>query len=796
MTLEDALFSKTYRRIDAGCGTGGTSDSAAIATVTEDRRTGSVLGGSMHAQRRNLSLGVFTGIVLLVTSASLAAEPAPLEEVIVTAQKRPESVQDVPIAITVVTGDMLKNRDIDSSYELQRLVPNLTWNDAGGAGSNVGLRGMVDVNFTTGTVGSVGIIVDEVGINSPVANKVGLMDVDRVEVLRGPQSTLYGRSTTGGAINFNSRRPVPGAAMTGSGSVSGGNYDQLDFDGAISLPVGDRVAFRLAAQSHERGGTFNNLTLGTTDSDWKRQQARLSMVADINDELTAYSTIHGYEQTGQSTRYKSIGYFDPGGSGQRCSAPIRVGNGCADAFGFVDNGNYSDNFSNFPNPIEDVNADGGMLNLKWHRSTMSLTSITAYEQNHFSRNEDTDGTPTNVVDVAIDAKTQQFSQEFRLASEGDGPLRWLLGGFYLDETQNGITSVAVRFADVFIATAYDQQDLIYSGYGQLDYIIDPRWSLTLGVRYSDETKRGTGTGLDAFDSLVARGIPPPGVFINEAVARSFADPAYTAVVPFDKSWQNTGGKLGLDFHPTDRTLLYASISRGFKGGAFNLAAGPVLADPVQAAAFSQGVKPETLWTYEVGSKLTLLDRRLELNLAAFRNDLTDQQLFIIQPDGAVFLLNAAKATVDGVEAEFRWRATAGLTLSGGAGYLHGRYDELDYGGVSLDGNYMLQVPDVTANLNLRQVWPVASGTLALDVGLALMGKQYFDLPNTLSENAHTAVDARVEYAWGTNHATRVALWAKNLTDERYTTNAADIGTAAQVIPNDPRLYGITLSAEF
>jgi len=739
---------------------------------------------------------------LLAAQAGLAAPQDPpedslvLEEVIVTAQKRAESSMDVPISMTAATAESLEARAITSTFELPRLSPSLTWNDSGGAGSNIGLRGMVDVNFTTGTVGSVGIVVDEVGRNSPVANRVGLLDLERVEVLRGPQVALYGRSTTGGAINFVSKRPTIGAGIDGSVATSFGNFGQIDVEGALGLPVGDRAALRIAARWDEREGIFDNGTLRTKDSDRRRAQARVSLLLEPNEEFSALASAHYYDQYGQSVRYKSFGYFDPRDPSKPCQAPLKVGNGCADAFGFVDDANFDRNYSDLPNPIEEVRLAGASLNLRWVLPSLSITSISAVDQTRFSRNEDTDGTPANAIDVSIDAEIDQLSQELRFASPDDADIRWLAGLFYLREKQDGITTVAVRFVDVFLATAYEQTDTILSAYGQLDWTLSPRWSVTAGLRYSDETKKGTGTGLDAFDDLVGRGIPAPGVFIDEAVARRFADSTLTAVVPFDRSWSDVGGKIGLNFRPNDSTLIYGSVSRGFKGGSINLAAGPVLADPTDAAAFARGVEPESLWTYEAGAKATVLDRRLELSGAAFVNNLKDQQLFIVLPSGAVYLLNAAKATVRGVEGEFRWRVTAGLTVSGGASWLDDQYDELLSGGADLSGNRMVQVPRFTGNLNLRQEWSLPAGRLAANVGLQAIGKQFFDLTNRLAEDAHTVMDAQLEYAFGRDNRWRVAAWVKNAADERYCVNAADLGTNVQCIPNEPRLYGITIGARF
>ena len=751
-----------------------------------------------HSQRHWRRIAVSGWAAMAVGSGTVMAEEpeATLAEVIVTAQKRSESAQNVPIAITAFSAEKIASSGLSTSDELSRLTPSLSWNPAGGAGSSVGLRGIVDINFTTGQVGSVGIVVDEVGLNSPVVNTFSMFDLERIEVLRGPQVTLYGRSTTGGAINFISKRPEVGAPLSGNASASFGRFNQLDVEGAVSLPLGDRAALRVAAMSATRDGIFDNLTLGTEDSDRDRRLARVSLVAKLTDNLELFASAHLGRERGESLRYKSIGYGLASDPGTACGQPLRVGNGCADLSGFVDSGDFDLNYSNFPRPQLNIDASGGVVNLTWSPGGYTVSSITAYEENSIERSEDTDGGPANLLDVSIVADTDQVSQEFRVASAGDGPLRWIGGVFYMREKQDGITTVALRDFDVFIATAYDQTNTIYSGYAQFDYTFNDRWSLTLGGRFSKETKKGVGTGYAAFDNLVARGIPPIGVLIDTAAAASFADETLTAPVPFDKSWSNAGGKLGLNFQASDDILLYGSVARGFKGGAVNLAAGPVLADPAQAAVFAQGVSPEKLTTYEVGAKMRFLDGRMQLNLAAFRNDYSDQQLFIIR-DGLAFLYNAAASTIDGLEAEWQWMPARGLTLSAGLGFLDAKYDELVTDAGDFSGNKLLQSPRFNGTFAVRQEWDVGQGSLAAELSASHASKQYFDLPNTLSSAARTTTDARLDWRLGGEGSMRLSLWGKNLSDKRFCANAADLGVqSAQCIVNEPRTYGVTVSTSF
>jgi iron complex outermembrane receptor protein len=765
-------------------------------------RTASLTGGL-------LALGLHLG--------APGAEPsAPtLGEVVVTAERRPELLQDVPIAITVLSATSIRELGLSSSSDLAHFTPNLTWAPSGGVGSNIGMRGVVDVNFTTSQVGSVGIIVDEVAMNSPVLNTFALFDLDRVEVLRGPQVTLYGRSTTGGAINFITHRPEVSEGTNGRATITAGNFGEWDLDGAVGFAVGERTAIRIAATSQNRNGIFLNRTLGTRDSDIERRAARVAVSSGFADSGSLFATAFAGSSGGQSLRYKSIGLLRPQTSPTVFCARPSLGSGCVDIEGFSDTRDFNEVYADYPNPIEDINVRGASLNVGWHFGPVDVNSISAWVHNSIARSEDTDGGPYPIADVHIDAGTDQYSQEFRLTStDNHARVRWLAGALYSQETQRGASSALRRLSSVitppvaFSALGFDQLDQIYSAYGQVDFKVTDLWSITLGGRYSSERKDGTAERMRSFPFDTSR-FPPVGTHVDLALARQIGDPAFDRIIPFGKTWDNSGGKLGLNFNPYNGVLVFATVSRGFKGGTFNFAGASMFrgapgAPAAGEAAFRHGVDPENLTTYEIGAKTRFHEDRAELNVALFYNNYRNQQVFGFDANGNLVLRNAASSRATGAEAELKWLAMDTFLIQLGTGYIDGHYrhfvlDDSVSPALVADGNRMILTPVVTANALLRKSWQVLIGEVSLLVEASYVGGQYFepDNPPQTFEPAHTTVDARMAYVFGRSAAYELTLFGRNIGDKRFCLNAGTLPIGvATCSPNDPRTYGLAMSAHF
>ena len=259
-----------------------------------------------------------------------------VEEIIVTAQKREQNLQDVPVAVTAFSSATISRLGLSSTEDLAGFTPNLNYQPAGGIGSSIGIRGIQDQNFTFNQVGSVAMVVDEVALNSPNLNTFALFDISRIEVLRGPQVALFGRSTTGGALNVTTRQARVGEEANGEGSISYGRFNAIDLQGAAGAPIGDMFAVRIASQLQKRDGIQRNVTLGVRGGERDRYALRGSLAFSPSGNFNiTYSGLYG-KDTGQQPNYLPIGFRQPGGGATACANPSRQpGNGCADPYGFV-----------------------------------------------------------------------------------------------------------------------------------------------------------------------------------------------------------------------------------------------------------------------------------------------------------------------------------------------------------------------------------------------------------------------------------------------------------------------------
>lgn len=750
-----------------------------------------------------------------VSRAASDADAVKLETIVVTAQKRSESPQEIPISIKAISAAELEKMGLKGSDELAKTTTNLSWAPSGGIGNSVGVRGVIDVGYTTNQVGAVGIAVDEVGLSSTVMNSFALFDLERIEVLKGPQTTLYGRSTTGGAVNFVTVRPRVADGTNGNLSLTVGNYGTFNTEAAIGVPLGSNVAARVAVTSLKNDGLLDNLLTGKKTWDTDRMAGRFSVSAQPNRDFDIFASVHAGKDRGKGQPYKSIGLLDPanfalgasgGGLCSRISTVAVPNDACVNMFGTKDNSNYSQNFSDFPNPRNDIDVSGGVLNLAWTLGAVKLTSVTGFEKVAVKHVDDNEGSREDILSLHFDNRTRQVSQELRLASNDDkAALRWLVGAYYMQEKQDGIVAFQISPFSLFNSIAFDQTNTIKSVYGQLDFDLTKQWSVVLGGRYSSETKNGIGENLANFSAL-----PPYGTFLDVATARRLSDPGLYVKVPYGKTWDNSGGKLGLNFKPAKDTLIYGSISKGFKGGTFDFGAFALDATvPTSAATFSAGLRPETLTAYEVGAKTRSADGSLELNGALFKYNIKDQQLFIIQGVAAP-QVNAGAATINGAEIDVKWIPAKSWYTQLGIGLLDGKYTNFvpDVGsGLTVNGNPMVQTPKMTLQALVRKDWQLAGGKLSAQLSANYKSSQWFgfrqNYPATLNKEyaietpEYTTADARLAYSFGAGRYT-LAGFVKNMTDKRFFTLVSPLTFAGinQAIMNEPRTYGLTFGAQF
>ena len=782
--------------------------------------------------------------VCTIAVAQTTTEGA-LEEILVTAQKRAESLQDVPIAVSAATGSDLAALRINTSKDIEVLVPNMRWvgND-GEAVNNVFIRGVGDDSFQLNQVGGVGLYMDEVSLNSPVLANFGLFDLQRVEVLRGPQNTLFGRNTTGGAIQYLSNKPDPDAGWTGYGTVTGGNFGRNDVEAAINIPVGDRVALRVAGARFAQGNYLDNLFLNDKEGGYQRSAARAQLLWKVTDDLDALFSANVGTFRGSVARYKQIGLGTPGDPASvQCPYNLiraQPGNGCVDQTGFADSGNYADVYDNGVNLFE-ISSGGGSVRLDWRLPSFTVTSLTAFEHADSKRAEDSTAGPSYILDFMQGSDTNQMSQELRAVSGDDAPVRWITGVYFFNEqafwttvtdrANPALTNVAVPGLPVPATdwTAYrpftlaSQKDRVYSGYGQLELKLTKKARLTTGLRYTAEEKSGvvkngivtvtTPTdptayvGADQINALLVGATEVPvGSALRLACPHPLASTECYALTPFDITNSALGGKISLDYRLTDEMLGYASVSRGFKGGAISI--GPL----DYAARGGSTVTPEYLVTYELGLKAQMLNNTLRVNTAVFYNKWKDQQLYLVlNTPGTGFnpvYVNVPRTQSYGADVEIEWAPARDWFTRTALGLLESSVEEVGAALAASDGatagSTLIAAPKVTWNGLIRREWTVPGGRLSLQGDWSFTGTQHFDLVNSPDqiEPSYWLFNARAAYLFGSKAQYELSLWGENLTRTQYCVSRFSqagvvFGNTAVCVANEAtRFFGLTFNGKF
>jgi iron complex outermembrane recepter protein len=578
-------------------------------------------------------------------TAQAPADDGKLDDIIITAQRRVQSSQDVPIAVTVLKGEALTQRGITNIKGIETVTPSFEVEQTFGTGQPVfTLRGVGFDDYTANNAPTVGIYVDDVAYTVPVMTQGALFDVARVEVLRGPQGTLYGRNTTGGAVAFVSNRATD--SFEAGASVDYGRFDAWKLDGFVSGALGDNVRGRAAFITEQGGGYQKNRRTGEKLGDANRFAARLSF--EFGDEDTAMLRVNGHYYRDESD-----------GLGAYLLTPLTSGTTtiATDSNRLLTDWGASPTFSaqtKVPvtsKPFRDNEGLGfsfyGVANL----GSAQLTSITAYEKLQRREFNDFDGTQLNVAGTLFNSKPDTLSQELRLGSVGEQSINWVAGAYYSGE--NLSDDFRSDFADSLgftVSTTYQQKVRTLAGFGHVDARFAEKFVVTAGLRYENEKRSLSG--------LTTR-IPEFNLGFATNVNR-------------ESKLSEVSGKIGLAYELSDDARLFATVSRGVKSGGFTTYNTLV---PEQADPF----RPEVLISYEVGFKGDFADGRLRANLAAFHYDYRDQQIqgFYIDPAfGAIGqIVNIPKSKIYGAEAEFTWEPLDALLVQQSFGFKTGTFRE-------------------------------------------------------------------------------------------------------------------------
>lgn len=599
-----------------------------------------------------------TSALLMVTFGGTAAwadtQQNSIETITVTAEKRAESAQNVGIALTVITADDLTKKGIDKVNQLEYATPSLEVVPAFGSGQpEFRLRGVGFDDYASLNSSTVGVYVDEVAYPIPAQTQGTLFDLQRTEVLYGPQGTLYGVNTTGGAINFITNKPTD--EFSAGLNASYDSFGEFIGDGYVSGPITDGLDFRLAAITDQGGAWQKNRDTGQSFGDKNTSAVRGELKWTLNSRWDALIEAHyGYDKSQPIGLY----LFDPISS----SNPSNLTGITIPAFSNTKDTAWggSPTFASLsgiaPNqsPFHNSNSDGVNAQIHGDLGFAELTSITSYENLHRREYNDWDASQYALAGTYFDTQAHVFSQELRLASENSGPFNWLLGGYYAHQNLSEIfDSDFAQSLGLAIDTSYKQSVETAAVFGQVDYQLTNQLKLTGGLRYNHETR-----SLGDFETA--------GVFLPGAPIIDFNVPANQSITD-----NRLSGKGELQYKPNENVMLYASVSEGVKSGGFTAYNGSSSAPPL---------KPEVLWSYETGFKSNLDSDTVQLNGSAFYYDYTNEQIQsavwgVTGPVGA--LVNAPKSYVYGGELEGIWQPINNLKITEQVGWKDGKFDVFD-----------------------------------------------------------------------------------------------------------------------
>ena len=743
-----------------------------------------------------------------------AQAPEQVTEIIVTAQRRSESMMKVPVSMTAIGDEAVKDLQITQPIDLVGHVAGLQAANTSGDGFPIySIRGISLNDYSPNQSAPVAVYTDGVFASGAVFMANQAFDLQRVEVLRGPQGTLYGRNATGGAINFITVKPD----FTTKGYLTArvGNFGRYELEGAFQAALTDQLAVRAAVNYAKADGYVRDTITGERFGGSDVSGGRLTLVYKPGDSfeatLRASTGRYGPAPGALATRGAGLGYgggtYAPGSGVPLARIPaVPAG---FDFFG----SNATDNATTHAvadprlgSSSNDGRTDQASLELLWHLApTVDLVSITSYGRGQFGLREDADQTPLNIMSDGGRNKGHQFAEDLRVQSAGDNRFNYIAGLYYsrdhidwsyrylyftdVDINGDGLLDsndcLTSFFAGCIYANSFKQDRTSTAAYGDGTLALNDVFSLRAGLRYtrdkldvSDFNAQVLGSDLVPLFNT----IPGSATDINAVAA------------PIGKAWSTATGRIGLDIHLPQGLLAYGTLSTGYRGGSFNA-----------QAYFGPGelsiANPEKLSALELGVKGHALDRRLTFTAEAFYYRYRDQQTINVDP--ATFLqteVNLARSHIYGGELEATWQAADVLRFGVNVSVLRSAVDEATVSGVNLAGNELVLAPKLSGSANLDwTAYQGASGKLKAFLEASYIGRQWMDLYDTASIAAggHAVVNARLGYEFSFVPLS-VGLWGKNLANKSYLASAVDVPSFGfqYLRYGKPRTFGAELSYRF
>ena len=714
-----------------------------------------------------------------------------LEEVVVTARKREESLQDTPISITVFSAENLSAMHVSSIDQIGDMAPNVVFDSttplSGSANStSITIRGIGLKDYTLVSEPGVGIYVDDVYLTHSIGNVLDVVDIERIEVLRGPQGTLYGRNTIGGAVRIVTKKPHD--EFEGAVQLTGGSYNRLDVKGHLNVPITDNFYARVSGLSQAWDGFINTPNLqggtGTGDKDTTtlagvfRWLPASGLKVDIN---LNYMRDRTQRQAGLLLDAQSVNSTDPtqfGGFGNNLVVPAGSPlsafwgdhwlppNDQTD-FSNVDNGHYLD-------------AWGAGINIEWNLNSFVVKSISSFRALKTEYTTDLDHSPITVVDNDSYVNLDAWSQEIQILGDAfNERLTWIAGVYYFYE--NGVNDDFVRFGQFFdLASGGEVTTEDIAIFGQGTYDLTEKAELTVGLRWTKDEK---DFDIDAAHQLITASplnILPVGFRFmpvgNNEVSVKELDPY-----------------VNLTYHWSDNLMTYMSYSEGFKGGGFVQRNGPA------AAGVDKSYGPEFATVYEIGAKWASDNRRMNVSATGFFTDYTDLQLNVILGVAST-TRNAGKAEIIGFEFEVGMIPVDALRLSAGLGYMDGEYKELTQeatsAGLSLTDN-IPGVPNWQANGSISYEIATGFGTITPRLDLSYSAKQDNDALNfqLLKRDSYTIVNVAIDFRDVTDRWT-LSLFGRNLTEDQYIVAGFNGNEYVDGVISRPAEWGVSIGYSF
>lgn len=752
---------------------------------------------------RNLLL---SGVSLTLLAGGAHAQA--VEEVVVTAQKREQNLQDVGIAVSAFGEDQIQALGIGTAENIADNVSGVQVYQYRGKGQpSFVVRGVGTQDFAPNTSPTAAVYLDEVYLGSNIVSGAQIFDVSRVEVLKGPQGTLFGRNTTGGAVSYTTKRPS--RTFEGYAEVGYANYDTATASFGLGGPVSDWARLRAAFTiSNQEKGYYSNVFTPAQNPfpptrNFVRQDAdigddfmtagRVLAEFDIADDATLLLNVHAASRKSDTLPVTPIGFTPIPGSGGVCAASATGGafsdpRFCGDAFGYADTDGDEYTVSNDFVGRNKQESIGGSARLEWDFGDVLLTSISAYEHATKRQTADADGSPFSVFANVTDVQLAQYSQELRLASQGDERLYWILGAYFSHDKikqqfcgdLNPLIGLGIACRNDFLQTTQT-----IAGFGQAEWRIAEPLRLTVGLRYTRESK--DFFSLNTFTDQAGR----------VTIANFGTRPEDAAIIDDGVRDSNVSGRVGLDYFFSDDVMVYASYSRGYKSGGYD---GDFSFTRQQLDPYDS----ETISAYEVGWKTTFADGRVRLNGAAFYYDYNKPQVRVqrVSSAGLPFnqLINLSGGKIRGLEADLVWRVTENLRFGATGTLLDTEINEKDPDpALSLfDGNQFALAAKKSFTVMARYEHPVSDDiTVAVQLDGKYSGRFHLNAENLpwLAQDDHFLVNARVSL-YRDPGGWELSAWGENLTKETFMTGSYALFGAFPVSYNTPRSYGIKLRREW